>query len=102
MGVRARQSICQILFRLISSLSLPLALCSFCMLNRFYSGTAFDGSQFTNAEGSKERGRDRERAEHNNANNNSLAPSLFLSLSLLLLSPVRVRVRVFLGSTIFE
>lgn len=102
MGVRARQSICQILFRLISSLSLPLALCSFCMLNRFYSGTAFDGSQFTNAEGSKERGRDRERSEHNNANNNSLAPSLFLSLSLLLLSPVRVRVRVFFGSTIFE
>lgn len=89
------------------SLSLSLPLCSFCMLNRFYSGTAFDGSQFTNAEGAKKRGRE-SREEHNNANNNSLAPSLFLplslflSLALLVLSPVRVRVRVFLGSTIFE
>lgn len=65
------------------SLSLSLPLCSFCMLNRFYSGTAFDGSQFTNAEGAKKRGR-KSREEHNNANNNSLAPSLFLPLSLFL------------------
>lgn len=90
MGVRARQSIWQILLgprrvaspRLVSSLSLFLSLSvRFACSTDFILELHLMALNLQMPKGRKKRGRE-SRAEHNNANNNSLAPSLFLPLSL--------------------
>lgn len=93
MGVRARQSICQILLgprRVASSRFVSLSFSpSLFVLHAqqiLFWNCIWWLSIYKRQRGEKER--ERERAEHNNANNNSLAPSLFLPLSLFLsLSP---------------